>query len=145
MLLHCCVVLTFIYVRGQTSHKHLAGEALDAFPVLVGVTVGGAKDSWDTLVAVAIIEEIVINREEGGAAWWRKKAVKSTANVRPSTHKKHTSRNSNHKHVSEPSQVKVSASALWNPLWNAMTRTNPEDRLPNVSAFTEVVETCALL
>lgn len=45
----------------------------------------------------------------------------------------------NHKHVSEPSQVKVSASALWNPLWNAMTKTNPEDRLSNVSAFTEVV------
>lgn len=67
------VVLTFIYVRGQTSHKHLAGEALDAFPVLVGVTVGGAEDAWDTLVAVAVVEEIVINREEGGAAWWEKK------------------------------------------------------------------------
>lgn len=62
--------LTFIYVRGQTSHKHLAGEALNAFPVLVGVTAGGAQDPGDTLVAVAIVEEIVINREEGGAAWW---------------------------------------------------------------------------
>ncbi len=70
-----CDVLTFIYVGGQTSHKHLTGEALDAFPVLMGVTVGGAEDSWDTLVAVAIVKEIVINREEGGAAWWRKKVV----------------------------------------------------------------------
>lgn len=64
----CCAVLTFIYVRRQTSNKHLTGEALDALPILVGVTVGGAEDSWDTLVAVAIVEEIVVNGEEGGAA-----------------------------------------------------------------------------
>jgi len=63
------VVFTFVYVRRQTSHKHLTRETLDALPVLVGVTVRGAKNSWDTLVAVAIIEEIVINRKEGGAAW----------------------------------------------------------------------------
>lgn len=66
-------LLTFVYVRRQTSHKHLTREALDAFPVLVRVTVGRAKDSWDTLVAMAIIKEIVINREERGAAWWAKK------------------------------------------------------------------------
>lgn len=65
---------TFIYVRWQTAHKHLAGEALDAFPVLVGVTVVGTEDSWDTLAAVAIVKKIVINRKEGGAAWWRGRA-----------------------------------------------------------------------
>lgn len=55
----------------------------------MGVTVWRAEDSWDTLVAVAIIEEIVINREEGGAAWWRtKNEVNSTANARHPT--KHT-------------------------------------------------------
>lgn len=68
ILSHCCAVLTFIYVRRQTANKHLTGEALDALPILVGVTVGGAEDSWDTLVAVPIIEEIVVNGEEGGAA-----------------------------------------------------------------------------
>lgn len=60
---------TFIDVRGQAAHKHLAGEALNALAVLVGVAVGGAEDPRDALVAVAVIEEIVINREEGGAAW----------------------------------------------------------------------------
>lgn len=63
-----CVLFTFVYIRGQTAYEHLAGEALDAFTVLVGVTVGGAEDSGDTLVAVAIIEEIVVDGEEGGAS-----------------------------------------------------------------------------
>lgn len=88
------VVLTFVYVGGQTSHKHLTGEALDAFPVLVRVTVGGAKDSWDALVAVAVIEEVVIDGEEGGAAWWRKKAVMARANVEHS-----------HKHAQAETQI----------------------------------------
>lgn len=57
--------LTFVNVGGQTADKHLPGEALDALPVLVGVTVRGAQDA---LVAVAVVEEIVINGEKGGAA-----------------------------------------------------------------------------
>lgn len=64
------VILTFIYVRRQPPHKNLTGEALDALPVLMGETVWGSKDSWNTLIAVAIVEEIVVNREKGGAAWW---------------------------------------------------------------------------
>lgn len=68
-MLHCCALLTFIYIRGQTSYKHLTGEALDALSILVGVTAGGAEDSWNTMVAVAIVEEIVINREERGATY----------------------------------------------------------------------------
>lgn len=64
-----CCALTFIYIRGQTSYKHLTGEAFDALSILVGVTAGGAEDSWSTMVAVAIVEEIVINREEGGATY----------------------------------------------------------------------------
>lgn len=65
--------VTFVDVRRQAAHKHLAGEALDALAVLVGVAVGGAEDPRDTLVAVAVVEEIVIDGEEGGAAWqWRK-------------------------------------------------------------------------
>lgn len=62
------VIFTFVYIRGQTAYKHLAGEAFDAFTVLVGVTVGGAEDSWNTLVAVAVVEEIVVDGEEGGAS-----------------------------------------------------------------------------
>lgn len=61
-------ILTFIYVWRQASNKHLTREALNALPVLVWVAVRGAKDSWDTLVAVAIIKKIVIDRKEGGTA-----------------------------------------------------------------------------
>lgn len=63
-------LFTFVDVRRQAAHKHLAGEALDALAILVGVAVGGAEDPRDTLVAVAVVKEIVINGEEGGAAWW---------------------------------------------------------------------------
>lgn len=57
--------LTFIDVWGQTAHEHLTGEALDAFAVLVGVTVGGSED---TLVTVPIVKETVLDGEQGGAA-----------------------------------------------------------------------------
>lgn len=73
ILKRCCVTLTFVYVRRQTAYKHFAGEALNPLPILVGVTVGGAQDSGDTLVAVSIVEEIVINGEERRTACWEKK------------------------------------------------------------------------
>lgn len=59
--------LTFVDVGGQAAHEHLAGEALHALPVLVGVTAVGAVDSRDALVAVAVVKEVVVNGEEGGA------------------------------------------------------------------------------
>lgn len=65
-------LVTFVDVGRQAAHKHLAGEAFNALAVLVGVAVGGAQDPRDTLVAVAVVEEIVIDREEGGAAWQRR-------------------------------------------------------------------------
>lgn len=73
ILKSCCVALTFVYVRRQTAYKHFAGEALNSLPILVGVTVGGAQDSRDTLVAVSVVEEIVINGEERRTACWEKK------------------------------------------------------------------------
>lgn len=68
----CCVGLTFVYVRRQTAHKHFAGEALNSLPILVGVTVGRAQDSRDTLVAVPVVEEIVVNGEERRTSCWGK-------------------------------------------------------------------------
>lgn len=68
----CCVTLTFVYVRRQTAYKHFAGEALNSLPILVGVTVRGAQDSRDTLVAVSVVKEIVINGEERRTACWEK-------------------------------------------------------------------------
>lgn len=65
--------LIFVDIRGQTSHKHFTGEALDAFPVLVRVAVGRAEHTRDTLVAVAVIEEVVVDGEQRGATWWRKR------------------------------------------------------------------------
>ncbi len=80
----------------------------------MGVTVGGAKDSWDTLVAVTIIEEIVINREEGGAAWWREKRQlrqQQMSSIHTNTHEQNHKSN---KRVSTPIQIKQRASPLWN-------------------------------
>lgn len=65
------IILTFVYVRRQAPHKHLTREALDALPVLVGVAVGRTEDTRDTLVAVAVVEKIVVDWEERGAAWQR--------------------------------------------------------------------------
>lgn len=71
-----CVTLTFVDVRRQTTDEHFAGETLNSLPVLVGVTVGGAQDPRDTLVAVSVVEEIVINGEERRTACWGKKNTK---------------------------------------------------------------------
>lgn len=62
------VCRTFIDVRGQAAHKHFAGEPLDALPVLMGVTVRRPQDPRDTLVAMAVVQETVVNGEEGGAS-----------------------------------------------------------------------------
>ena len=60
--------LTFINVRGQAAHEHLAREALDALAVLVRVAVGGAQHPGNALVAVAVVKEIVVDGEERGAS-----------------------------------------------------------------------------
>lgn len=60
-------LLTFINIWRKTSHKHLTGETLNALSVLVRVTVGRAKNSRDTLVAMAIIKEDIVNRKQGWA------------------------------------------------------------------------------
>lgn len=43
---------TLVDVGGQAAHEHLAGEPLDALPVLMGVTVRRAQHP---LVAMAVV------------------------------------------------------------------------------------------
>lgn len=58
-------LLTFIDIWRKASHEHLAGEAFNALPVLVRVTVRRAKNSRDTLVAMTIVKEDIVDGKQG--------------------------------------------------------------------------------
>lgn len=62
---------TFIYVRGQSSHKDLARVAFHALSVLMR-EVWGAQ-ACETLIATLIIRETILHGEERGVAWERER------------------------------------------------------------------------
>lgn len=118
-----CLALTFVYVRRQTTYEHFAGETLNSLPVLVGVTVGGAQDSRDALVAVSVVEEIVINGEERRTACWGKKTKHVAVDKSRHGSYKHTRRSTNqtcstHTEPTETlinTQTQVKTSGVMNP------------------------------
>lgn len=57
---------TFVDVRGESTHKHLARVAFHALPVLVR-KVRGAQAA-QALVAALVVRETVLHGEEGGVA-----------------------------------------------------------------------------
>lgn len=63
---------TFVNVRRQSTHKHLAGISFHSLPVLVSKAVRWTQATMKRLIPTAIIQESIFHRKQWRLTWNRK-------------------------------------------------------------------------
>lgn len=63
---------TFVNVRRQSTHKHLAGISFHSLPVLVSKAVRWTQATMKRLIPTAIIQETIFHRKQWRLTWNRK-------------------------------------------------------------------------